>query len=261
MNETIIITEPSSSIRARGRSSLAGMWREAVLGLLIYEAILNLPPLVLDRIMGYPKYLPVFYGGQDITIDTSPLSGIYTFVITGIFSVGIAMFFMSIVRRRQASPVDVFNGFEFALKSLGLFFMVALFTALWSLLLVFPGIIAALRYSQAFYILADDPSKNIMQCIDESKAMMTGNKGKLFCLILSFIGWSILGGLASGVIRGISESFALTGIGIDLLLLVSEIPMLWVLAYIYATEVNFYEMLKGRLQTDAGIDAHYTVVE
>lgn len=260
MNETIIITEPSSSIRARGRSSLAGLWREAVLGLLIYEAILNLPPLVLDRIMGYPKYMPTFYGGQDITIDTSPMSGIYTFVITGIFSIGIAMFFMSIVRRRQASPVDVFNGFEFALKSLGLFFMVALFTALWSLLLVFPGIIAALRYSQAFYILADDPSKNIMQCINESKAMMAGNKGKLFCLMLSFIGWSILAGIPLGFVKGISESFALSGIGIDLLLLVSGIPTLWVLAYIYATEVNFYEILRSRPQTDAGIDAEYTVV-
>ena len=85
MNEKIIITEPSSSLRARGRNSLEGMWKTAVLGLLIYEAILNIPPLILDRIMGYPKYIPMFYGEQELTIDTSPLSGIYTFVITGIF--------------------------------------------------------------------------------------------------------------------------------------------------------------------------------
>ena len=261
MNEKIIITEPSSSLRARGRNSLEGMWKTAVLGLLIYEAILNIPPLILDRIMGYPKYIPMFYGEQELTIDTSPLSGIYTFVITGIFSIGVAMFFMAIVRRRQASPVDVFNGFEYALKSLGLFFMTSLFTALWSLLLVFPGIIAALRYSQAFFILADDPSKNIMQCINESKEMMMGNKGKLFCLYLSFIGWGILAGLASGIIRGVTEGFYITGLWTDILILAAEIPMLWVLAYITATEVNFYDMFKGRPQADATVEAEFTVVE
>lgn len=261
MNEKIIITEPSSSIRARARNSLEGMWKTAVLGLLIYEAILNIPPLILDRIMGYPKYIPMFYGSEELTIDTSPLSGIYTFVITGIFSIGIAMFFMSIVRRRQANPVDVFNGFEYALKSLGLFFMTSLFTALWSLLLIFPGIIAALRYSQAFYILADDPSKNIMQCINESKEMMMGNKSKLFCLYLSFIGWGILASLASGIIRVVTDGFYITGLWTDILILAAEIPMLWVLAYIYATEVNFYEMLKGRPQADTTVEAEYTVVE
>ena len=261
MNEKIIITEPSSSIRARGRSSLEGMWKTAVAGLLIYEAILNIPPLVLDRIMGYPRYLPAFFGSGEITIDTSPVSGIYMFVITGIFSVGIAMFFISVVRRKQTNPVDVFNGFEFALKSLGLFFMVSLFTALWSLLFVIPGIIAVLRYSQAFYILADDPSKNIMQCISESRDLMMGNKTRLFCLLLSFIGWGILASLVSAIVRAVTDSFFITGLWSDMLILVTELPILWVMAYIYATEVNFYEMLKGRPQADASINAEYTVVE
>ena len=58
----------------------------------------------------------------------------------------------------------------------------SLFIFLWSLLLIVPGIIAAIRYSQAFFILADDPSKGIRQCMDESKAMMNGNKMKYFCL-------------------------------------------------------------------------------
>ena len=63
---------------------------------------------------------------------------------------------------------------------------------LWSLLFIIPGIIAVLRYSQAFFILAEDPSKGIMACINESKYYMNGNKGKFFCLSLSFIGWAIL---------------------------------------------------------------------
>ncbi len=261
MNEKIIITEPSSNIRARGRSSLEGMWKPAVLGILIYGAILNIPPLVLDRIMGYPRYMPAVFGDGEITIDSSPMSGIYVFVITGIFSVGIAMFFMSVVRRRQANPVDIFNGFEYALKSLGLFFMISLFTALWSLLFVIPGIIASLRYSQAFYILADDPSKNIMQCISESGEMMMGNKTRLFWLLLSFIGWGILAGLPSGIARAVTDSFYAAGFWSDILILAAELPILWVIVYIHATEVNFYEMLKGRPRVDASVDAEYTVVE
>ena len=237
------------------------MWKPAVLGILIYEAILNIPPMVLDRIMGYPIYLPAFFGDGEIPIDSSPMSGIYVFAITGIFSVGIAMFFMSIAGRRQVNPVDIFNGFEYALKSLGLFFMTTLFTALWSLLFVIPGIIAALRYSQAFYILADDPSKNIMQCISESRDMMMGNKSKLFRLLLSFIGWGILASLASAIVRAVTDSFFVTGLWSDFLILVTELPILWVIVYIYATEVNFYGMLKGRPRVDASVDAEYEVVE
>lgn len=261
MNERIIITESSSNIRARGRNSLAGLWKEAVLGLLIYEAILKIPPLILDRIMGYPKYISMFYGSDDFVIDNSPLSGVYEFVITGIFAVGIAMFFMALVRKRQVSPVDIFNGFEYAVKSLGLFFMTTLFTVLWSLLFIVPGIIAAFRYSQAFYILADDPSKNIMDCIRESKEMMVGNKGKLFCLLISFIGWGLLASFVSGIIMGVADGFYMTSLWTDLLVLVTQIPILWVMAYVYSTEVNFYEMLKGRVHTGESIDADYTVVE
>jgi len=58
--------------------------------------------------------------------------------------------------------------------------------------LVIPGIIKGLSYSMAFYILADDPTKSVKQCIDESKEMMKGNKGKLFGLQLSFMGWVLL---------------------------------------------------------------------
>lgn len=45
-----------------------------------------------------------------------------------------------------------------------------IFVMLWSLLFWFPGIIAYYRYSQAFYILAENPEKGIMDCINESKA-------------------------------------------------------------------------------------------
>ena len=64
---------------------------------------------------------------------------------------------------------------------------------LWSLLLIVPGVIAAYRYSQALYILLDDPAKSPIQCLRESKGMMVGHKQELFMLDLSLLGWYLLG--------------------------------------------------------------------
>ena len=83
-------------------------------------------------------------------------------------------------RRQIVGIGDVFTGFERYGKALGLFLFRGLFIVLWSLLFIVPGIIAAIRYSQAFFILADDPNKGIRQCMDESKMMMRGNKAKYF---------------------------------------------------------------------------------
>uniref|UniRef100_UPI000AD4E94B DUF975 family protein n=1 Tax=Clostridium sp. NkU-1 TaxID=1095009 RepID=UPI000AD4E94B len=77
--------------------------------------------------------------------------------------------------------------------------MVSLLTFLWALLLIIPGIIAAYRYSQAIFIMVEDPSKGIMQCIRESKEMMVGHKWEYFVLELSFILWQLLGLVTCGL--------------------------------------------------------------
>jgi uncharacterized membrane protein len=70
---------------------------------------------------------------------------------------------------------------------------------LWSLLLVIPGIIAAYRYAMASYIMAQNPEIGALDAIERSKAMMNGNKLRLFCLQLSFIGWMLLSALTLGI--------------------------------------------------------------
>ena len=71
------------------------------------------------------------------------------------------------------------------------------------MLFIIPGLIASYRYSLAFYILADDPSKGVNQCINESKQIMAGNKMALFTMQLTFIGWSILATLPVAIIAGV----------------------------------------------------------
>ena len=70
---------------------------------------------------------------------------------------------------------------------------------LWTLLFIVPGIVAAFRYAMAPYVLAEHPELTASEAIEKSKQMMAGNKGRLFCLQLSFIGWFLLACLTWGV--------------------------------------------------------------
>lgn len=84
-------------------------------------------------------------------------------------------------------------------RSVGLMFMIALKTFLWSLLLVIPGIIKAFAYAMAPFIAEDHPEYTVSQAISESCRMMQGHKFDLFYLYLSFIGWFFLSILTCGI--------------------------------------------------------------
>jgi uncharacterized membrane protein len=60
------------------------------------------------------------------------------------------------------------------------------------LLFIFPGIYAAYGYAMTPYILAENPEMTANEAITKSKELMNGNRWRLFCLELSFIGWSLL---------------------------------------------------------------------
>lgn len=105
----------------------------------------------------------------------------------------------------------------------------SLFTFLWTLLLVVPGIIKAISYSQTLFIAIDNPEISANDAIDKSKEMMNGYKWKYFLLALSFIGWIILGIFTLGI------------------------GFLWIIPYISIANAKFYEDLKN--QTTAPVAA------
>jgi len=150
------------------------------------------------------------------------LTMLAAYLITPAFAVGSAMLCLRLIRTRKAEITDIFQGFRIFLKAFGAMVMVAIFTFLWSLLLVIPGIIAAYRYSQVFYILADHPEMSVFDAIRLSKVMMTGAKFKLFCMQLSFIGWGLLS------------------------LLTLYIGLLWLYPYISVSLSAFYEDVNRR---------------
>ena len=86
------------------------------------------------------------------------------------------------------------------LKIVGTMFLSNLFIALWSLLLVVPGIIKAYEYRMIPYLLADHPEMSRKEVFAKSKEMMNGNKWNAFVLDLSFLGWHLLGGITFGIV-------------------------------------------------------------
>jgi putative membrane protein len=108
--------------------------------------------------------------------------------------------------------------------------LVNVFTFLWSLLFVVPGIIKAIAYSQAKYVIHDNPRLKGKEAIEISKRMTNGFKGDLFSMYLSFIGWYILVGLTGGILS------------------------IYVTPYVETTAAMYYENLK-RYSIENGIVA------
>ena len=111
-----------------------------------------------------------------------------------IVGVGFTIFILNTVRGTGPALGNLLDGFGFPFRILLLHLVMGVFVALWSLLLVIPGIIASYRYSMAVYVLIDHPDYGVMECIRESKRITDGHKKELFLLDVSFLGWLLLSG-------------------------------------------------------------------
>ena len=150
----------NSELRAQAREALRGKWPMAAVAALIYSAIaggLSAIP-VIGGLCSLFVGLPVAYG--------------FTIVMLGV------------CRGKDIDFGVLFEGFQDYGRIFVTMLLQAVYTILWSLLLVIPGIIKSYSYAMTSFILKDEPEK--------SMAMMEGNKMKLFMLDLSFIGWAIL---------------------------------------------------------------------
>ncbi|SNU08864.1 Protein of unknown function [Lachnospiraceae bacterium] len=96
-----------------------------------------------------------------------------------------------------------------------------IFTVLWSMLFIIPGIIKSYEYRMIPYILADNPDMDRKAVFALSKELMTGNKWKAFVLDLSFIGWELLSILTCGILS-----------------------VFYVNPYIFSTNAALYEKLR-----------------
>lgn len=171
------------------------------------------PPI--DEINGL---LDDYHGPEDITEDVSPfhltLSPAEAFAVAGVafviaivvlaiaftieaflanpVEVGTARFFTRNLNQKAEVKEVAFgfdNNYRETVKTM---FWRDIYTLLWALLLIVPGIVKAYEYRMIPYLLADDPTMTKDRAFAESKRMMTGNKWRAFVLDLSFIGWYLL---------------------------------------------------------------------
>ena len=150
-------------------------------------------------------------------------------IVGGFLTFGMCRVFLQLVRSQKdkIDIADLFCGSDYFADLLVLFLLQGLFTFLWTLLFIIPGIIKSYAYSMAFYIKHDHPEYDWKQCLDESQRYMKGYKWQLFCLDFSFIGWILL-------------SLLTLGIG-----------MLWVSPYQMTARANFYENLRAIYEPEA----------
>lgn len=141
-------------------------------------------------------------------------------LVTAFLVIGYYKYLLSMVRKETFTMKDILTYKTMLVSALLLTLLISIFTFLWTLLLIVPGIIAALSYSQAMYIKADNVDMEPMDVIAKSKQMMKGHKWELFVLGLSFIGWILLCAVTLGI------------------------ALIWFLPYSYITFVLYYEELK-----------------
>lgn len=134
-----------------------------------------------------------------IIITAALFMAVIYFVLGSFVGVGYAKFNLNLVDRNKASFENLFEYFSNWKTTTITRLLRALYTFLWSLLFIIPGIVAGFSYAMTEYILAENPDLTPDEAIQASKSMMMGNRWRLFCLQFSFIGWDILATLAFGL--------------------------------------------------------------
>ena len=193
----------NADLRNDAKSILRGKWGTAVVITLVTVIIQSMLTASQDE-------LPLLY------------LLLYTFLSLPL-NFGITMTYLYLSRGGGFSVENMFSAFNstYYIKSVVLGLLTTIYVFLWSMLLIVPGIIKAMSYFLAPYILADNPSLSGEQAICQSMKMMEGHKMDLFLMTLGYLGFVLLSAC---------------------LLL---IPLLWVVPYYQTTFARFYDSVKA----------------
>ena len=218
----------NSELRAQARERLEGKWGTFVLMtflMLVIQTILQIP--------GYIGSLLEILSPENVlaSLSFSNISNILSLLALPL-SWGLTV---SLLRNHREESVDLenlFDGFRGGryTRVFCALFLVNLFTFLWALLLIIPGIMKAFSYALTPYILLDEPELTARHAITRSCEIMEGRRWKLFCLYLSFIGWGILSLLTFGI------------------------GFLWLVPYMNASIAAFYEDARAEYEAENSIE-------
>lgn len=215
--------------RERARDSLAGKWFGAVLVTLLADILggsitmdngAPVGNILTNAINGSNQAMnngssswsvsgpqvPSFVPGIILSIVGTLIAvyliyAIIMYIVGGVISLGLSRYNLRLLDGENPGVEDLFHFFHQNMfgKAFWLKLRETIFIFLWSLLLLIPGIVKAYSYSMAGFILSENPEMTPKQAMEVSMTMMDGNKWRLFCLDLSFIGWGLLCVLTLGI--------------------------------------------------------------
>lgn len=216
-----------SNIRAQARENLRDNWGQSI-GAALVAALLggsvtavssgfniNLDAQTLQAM---PDSVAAIF---TVLLSAAGIWGLVQFIIGGTIQLGYTVYLMKQYHRQETRLNDLFSQFFRFGQGFAQKFLCGLYTFLWALLFIIPGIIKSYSYAMTPFILADHPELTANEAITRSRVLMDGHKFELFVLELSFIGWELL-------------SILTLGIG-----------LLWLIPYMSAARAAFYREIAG----------------
>ena len=112
--------------------------------------------------------------------------------LSGYIQLGLAVFCLDVFNKGEGEFTTIFNQFN-SFKPVIFIIILSIAIVLGFILLIIPGIIIGLMYSQVFFILADDPDIGVIEAFNLSEKMMRNHKWQLFMLNLEAILFFVTG--------------------------------------------------------------------
>lgn len=208
-----------SEYRRFARDTLRGRWGAAVLaGLLtsllggetykgpkleinLNEGELSAGVNVAGQTINLGEGLPsvAFTGGVLLGMISALAVTLVLFAVGSAVRVGYYRYSLNLTDGNPATIGDLFAYFPHMVNTTISRLLRGVYSFLWMLLLIIPGIVATYRYRMTDFLLAENPTLAPDEAITRSKELMDGHKFDLFILDLSFIGWGLLCLLTLGI--------------------------------------------------------------
>ena len=173
---------PSAVLKERAKATLRGTYWTFVGATLIVAIVSGL-------ISGIAQLLGPAVGA----IASIAVALFYTIPV----SLGVQRMYIRTAQGCGVNTNEIFNIYKSGnlMNAILTLFLKGLFTFLWSLLFVIPGIIKGYSYLLIDYMMAENPALDQSRAFEISKQLMYGNRFKAFVVELSFIGWLLLSAL------------------------------------------------------------------
>ncbi len=190
-----------SLIRQRARENLKNNWgiSIAVAAIAVLTgAVLTgngFLPQIETKVSDTQDLLDLVKSGYGAALGLFGILGFVQLIVGGTIQLGYVKFLLKQHDGRELNWKDLFSEFDRFGTGFAQAFLRGLYTFLWSLLLIVPGVVKSLSYAMTPFILAENPDMTASEAITCSQEMMYGHKWELYILRLTFIGWSILAGV------------------------------------------------------------------